>query len=412
MRQLLEQKIVQPSKVTGLEISFLPDHKLLINGVTVVLNKKQIITETALPAVSNIDDLVKKLKKDIPLSVVFNGKGIIAKQTGKIATGDHPLSAVLPNANPGDFYHTSPEEQSNPTVAVGRKDQADEILIQLKEKGFKILQASLGFEMMQNILPFMRISKDNVIETNSFILSANSETGISGFERRDHTITDKFQLPEYQVGKEYVHGSNLLAFAAAVQLITDDLQTAPGIGSLQVSNERTDFRYSRFVRAGGIGILAIAFILLLINFLVYNHYFNKNKTLQSEHSVSQNRQDKEKIILQHLKKQEALLQGGSWFQSSRISFYADRIASLTPNNTVLSSLNINPSGGSYYGEFPVIHFKTDTIQLAGSTGNAVEVNQFMHNLKLIDAFNTVSLRNYAFKKETETGTFLIEIITK
>ncbi len=60
----------------------------------------------------------------------------------------------------------------------------------------------------------------------------------------------------------------------------------------------------------------------------------------------------------------------------------------------------------------VIRFKNDTIQLAGSTDNAVEVNQFMHNLKLIDAFNTVSLRNYSFRKETETGTFLIEIITR
>ena len=409
MKQLLDQWIVQPHKVIGLEITFLPENKLLIHAITVVLKNKHISIETIFKPVKNIADLPKILKSGHPLSVVFNGKGIMVRKTN-VVSEDNPLDTILSNANPADFYHLLTEEVEMTTVCVVRKEQLQDVVAMLKENEFQVLQISLGFDVIHQLLPFLNTDSPAPIETNSFTLFINGDKNLHDFARKEIN-TDTFQQPEYNVGNQYVQSSYLLAFASAVQLISDNLSQDPPLNTTEIQETRKEFRHARYFKVSGVTLLSFVFILLLVNFLIYNYYFNKNLILQTEQTFSQDKREEEVLQLKDLTRKEQLLQVSEWLRPGKISFYADRIASLTPTNTILSSMVIYPLRHNLSGEHTVVQFRNDTIQLTGATDNVVEINQFMHNLRLIEAFKSVNLQNYTFKKDIETGNFIIEIIT-
>jgi hypothetical protein len=109
---------------------------------------------------------------------------------------------------------------------------------------------------------------------------------------------------------------------------------------------------------------------------------------------------KEKFILQY-----------GWDHPSRLSFYADRIAGLLPANTLLTSMKINPRNNSSFGYNTQLTFKNDTIQIMGTCEDPTDLNKFTNNLKNMQNFKAVNVKNYSYKKELQSGSFLMEIIT-
>jgi hypothetical protein len=407
----LQQKLIQPGKVSAVEITLLPEEKLLINGITVATRKNNIITSDKISGVQAIAQLPKQLSTANPLCVVFNGKGILVKKLTTEQT-ENPVSVLLPNANPADFYYELFPCGDFVVAAIARKELIEKYYSQLKAAGYRVLQVSLGFSVLQNILPFLNIENGKPIVTTSFILNAGGSKNISDFSLSENITTDKFQMTEYAIGDQYILSAHLLSFAAGVGLLTSDLKQSPAIDSAQLVYERTEFRFYKLFRAAGMFVLGFVFLVLLINFLIYNHYFSKNKELQATQSFSRSRLQEASALLENTHRKDLFLRKSGWTKPARISFYADRIASLTPSNTLLTTMTIHPVKTNTTGLTPVINFKTDTIQVAGTCDNPVEINQFINNLKIIQDFKEVSLKNYTYKKEQDAATFSIEIVTR
>jgi hypothetical protein len=412
MWQTLEQKIVQINKVTGLEVILLPDNKYLINGITISSNKNKISRQQEITGISAISELTQKLDSKIPLSIVINGKGILVKKMPAGQSFENPIIAVLPNANPTDFFYEAHQYSDFSIITITRKEVVEKFLKLLKDAGFAVLQVSLGFNTISNVLPFLYAENQSSIITSSFSLHTDAQKKITDYEAKETIDNDIFRMTEYAIGDQYVRSSHLLAFAAALHLMTDTLKNAPIVSSPSLIHVRTEFRYSKLFRFAGVCMLGLAFFVLLINFMIYNHYFNKNKELQVTQVFSKEKQQHNALQLENIKRKEKFLNQSGWDEPCKASFYADRIASLTPFNTMLTSMAIYPLKSNLSGEFPVMNFKTDTIQVTGTCDNPVEINQFMNNLKIITAFKTVALKNYLYKKEQETATFSLEIITR
>jgi hypothetical protein len=412
MWQALEQKIVQINNVTGLEVIFLPDNKYLINGITISSNKNKISRQQEITGISTISELTQKLDPKIPLSIVINGKGILVKKLPVGQSFENAIIAVLPNANPTDFFYEAQQYNDLSIITITRKEVVEKFLNLLKEAGFSVLQVSLGFNTISNVLPFLYADNQASIITSSFALHTDAQKKITDYEAKETIDNDTFRMAEYAIGDQYVRSSHLLAFAAALHLMTDVLKNAPIVSSPSLIHERAEFRYSKLFRFAGMCILGVMFFVLLINFMIYNHYFNKNKELQVTQVFSKEKQQQTALQLENIQRKERFLNRSGWDEPCKASFYADRIASLTPFNTMLTSMAIYPLKSNLSGEFPVMNFKTDTIQVTGTCDNPVEINQFMNNLKIITAFKTVALKNYLYKKEQETATFSLEIITR
>ena len=112
-----------------------------------------------------------------------------------------------------------------------------------------------------------------------------------------------------------------------------------------------------------------------------------------------------------IKKKERFLHQTGWMGNSRTSFFADRIASLTPEEILLTSMQIYPSSNNLSSQASNNLFKQDTILVNGTCVNPVELSTFVNNLKILSDFKEVVIKGYQYRSEKEIGSFSMEIIT-
>jgi Tfp pilus assembly protein PilN len=158
-------------------------------------------------------------------------------------------------------------------------------------------------------------------------------------------------------------------------------------------------------------MLSFIFAILMINFLLYMHYSASNAEHAASLLLTQDEQKKTAKLESEVQAKEGFLNRYGWDRPSRISFYADRIAALVPDDAMLTALRINPLITSLLGGDGLPRFQQDTIQLSGTCDDPAELNRFANNLRNISDFREINIKSYLYKKETQQGLFSMEIIT-
>ncbi len=411
MLRYIEQKILQIKKATGVEIILLSDEEFSINSTTVFLKKNKVVKEKTSTGLKSIKELAEKIDVKLPLSIVINGKGVLTKKIPDFQKNSS-IQSIIPGSNPNDFYF---ENYSNGTVSIGsaiRKETLDKILKDLKNQGLKPISVSLGLSVLNKITPFLELNNTLDIETGSFNIKLNDNKELLDFTSKSEINIEKYQSEEFRIADQYIKPLNLLSFAAALNCISDDLKTNIPISSEWIISQRSEYRYYKLFRTLGIGILSLFLLILLINFSLYNYYFKKNQTLQYSQIQNLDQQKKIKELRSKVNKKEKFLEKSGCTNTSKTSYYADRIASITPVDVLLTSLNIYPAKTNSETENGNTLFKKDTILINGVCQDPAELNTFINNLKIISDFNEVALKNYQYRNEKESGIFSIETITR
>src|ERR1700685_4512601 len=146
MFKAAKNKILQIHQATGVEICYLPDGEIIINTTTVKLNKNIVVKVNDHTFLSDLNDLRKKISVEIPIALVVSGKGVLYKQIAIAEIPSNPIEAILPTANPAEFYVEITRVNNNAFISVIRKETLDKLLFKLKDAGFKLLSVSLcGF---------------------------------------------------------------------------------------------------------------------------------------------------------------------------------------------------------------------------------------------------------------------------
>ncbi len=405
----IEQKILQINEASGIEIIILEDDKFIINADTASTKNNAIIKGKEINGLSQLSELTEKIDLAIPVSVVVNGKGVLIKKTS-LSIGNGIVQSVLPNANPNDFYFEHFSTQHNEIISIVRKETADKIIAELKRLGFKVISISLGFSAINNILPFVKADALKQIESDSLLLELGHNNEIIDFRNKDQVNNNKYQAGEYLVANQYIKPANILSFSAATGLLADDIKTSGSINKQVLYDDRREYRYFKFFKTAAWALLITFLSTLLINFLIYNKYFNKNKSIAESSLFSTQQDQKFKLLEKEVRQKERFLEQSGWTGQSRTSFYADRIAGLLPVDVLLTSMQIYPARNNPSAESGNILFKKDTIIVNGICDDPVELNQFMTSLKMLPDFTEVSIKNYMVRNES--GTFNMEIITR
>lgn len=417
MFSALQYKILQIRKAHGIEISLLPDGKMMVFAVTLRLERNRIIKEKEIRFPGSLDQLLKKLDPACPVALTINGKGVLHKKIPPEVSEGQRFEAVLPNANPAGFYVESDKYETFLSVAVVRREVLDKILEDLSRLKFRILSVRIGGGGIRWLLPYLNANGAGRLQSNhySFLLSdSGAVTGLETFSPDSESLPEKL---EYSVGDQYVYSTGLLSFAAAIELLAgmSETETPAANGSIHnaaLEKIKEEYRYFKYYMAAGRALLAFLFIILLVNFFLYNHYFNKNRQLQAAHLVSQDEVRRTEQLRSAIDARDKFLRQYGWDHPPRLSFYADRIAGLVPDGALLTNLKLCPlNTTTIYQEGGMPDFKSDTIQISGSCDDPTELNRFANNLRDIPDFREVNIRNYIYKKETGSGIFLIEIIT-
>ncbi len=374
-----------------------------ISGNYVLLRKKGSSIELEKSSENgSLDELLQQIPPSAPISVSLEGKGIIYKKIEDTEeTTKNPLQFLLPDANEVDFYlFKYPSADGYFYAAAIRKSIIEDITEKFKSHGLFLIKLFLGPFAIYNILPSIR-KENNLLKLSGYSIEISDYTIINikhGEEFHDETIA---------VGKEAVPSCLLISFASAIDYFLDqkdELNTIP-----ETEHFSREFNHKRLFNVIGFGFLGLVFIVLLINFLLFSNYRNTYNELNSELSSQKNLIERLDTLQNELKQRKEFIIEKGYLRSSRMSFYADRIAYSLPENIVLTKLTLHPLLGKIKMN-KEINFNQNTITITGKASNSSLLNQWIKQLQnKYDWIKKIIIVNYTQEEYDSPGNFSIII---
>ena len=412
LRKFNLEHITKSKTAAGVEIFILPDSSFEISVTVLKKEKSSLLTVIQKSGIKNIEEAAAAMDGKLPLILVLNGKGIIHKKVS-ISEQDTPatlLNKVLPNANLQDFcVQQTTLSASEAFVSVIRASVLNDVANELNACGLKaIVSCFLGPFTVNNLL--------GIID-QSGIDNEMLSTGRLQLQIREQQITEVQAAGEsamtvpVKVGDDKIPAQELIAFAAAMSYFVSGSEGILNSGTIGLLKE--EYTQQRKFEFRGWGFLISVFILLLINYFVFNNYWTKSNGMNATLSMNQSAVQRcEQLKKEYADKKEFLEQNGL-LENSRTSYYADRLAESLPASIQLTEMNIHPlKKKAADDESDNLFFENKRIAISGKCQRSTELNDWIKELKQKNWIADVVLMNYNQDNKTEAGLFLIDIKLK
>lgn len=316
--------ILNPSKEIHIYICSL---KLENNAVSVVHQSGQ----------SDLKSTLEKLKPHkIPLAVNFSGEGVISRVVSIHQSGS-AVDSAFPGIEKEKFYIQKFSQKNHVVVSLVNRNAIDSVLDQFKD--YAVLNISLG-----GFAPaIIRKQTDQQAPEFSFgphflVFDETMDVVNYEFKREDgEDIAVRFQGIK-------VNGRYLNAFAQAFQLFFYPQLLPVGLES-QKEDLALFYKYGQIKSASTL-LLALIFVVLLVNFLLWNSWSGEKAILENQMVFNRGMVDNRDSLTNNITIKELQVTNLRILPlSHQYLFY--EIGSVVPSGIKLRSLKINSESGVY-----------------------------------------------------------------
>jgi len=399
------EKYYRINQAAGISVDIRQDGSLAISLCIVHAEGNQLDLEKKITGISSVNELKTHLPAKFSVALNLSGKGILYKQTEKIEDIDQlSFSKILPNARFDDFYIQNFISGEFSFVSVIRKTDADKWIGQFAQLGIQLQKLSLGPFVIANIADQLNIYEGDIVIDGHYIRRNEKKLWID--YRYDQSSDDQFPI---KLASETIDKKLVIPYAAAFQLILCSQIDPVGIEvpSLETTlNQKLD---ENKLKVRGFIILAVFFLLLLINYVILSWLGAANSRLDSQVSMNDQNTDSLNKIEESVKKKEASLDTLGWEGGLNKSILIDQVASLIPAEITLSEISVNPLDHANSRAQKSIAFLKRRIRIAGNSDQIIPVNEWIARIKTRKWVKGISLDSYNFDSEHNTGRFLISI---
>lgn len=399
MWNALTKRMERFDKVVGLELNY--DGHQTRYHMAMLERKKDVVTVTAHKTnCTDLKELTALLDPKIPLVLSIDGKGVLHKLiSGATTNRAQQLSQVLPNAAVSEFHLQITPSNQGPIASVIRQDQLEEVFNTLREHPAPIVQVWLGafhVRFLGNIAEFSTYS------TQSYNLEFAGNQIINWNPIAEHPLED------YRLGDQFLPGKTAVSVASGLlPLIQQGLPETPQPEC--VIQSKNEFLGRQLIKKLGMRILLGLLALLLINFIVFQHYFTANSELEGQLFVQRTQLSELDTLKSQFKRQQQLFSQYNLNQSSSVSYYADRLAATLPKTITLEQLTIHPAKSSKQGRNKHFLFEGNQITVSGMAKDCLAVNGWSGKLKTLDWVQDARIVRCGVGDDGKLG-FLIKII--
>lgn len=370
-------------------------------GVVILHRKKTLIEITGSEQeIHSMDEIAEMVKPFGSAALIIDGRGIIHKKTEKKNTS--PLKLVLPNAREEDFYVQScGADPDHFFVSVVRKQFVTALLNEFARKNIIIHHLWMGPFVLNNALPLF---SSNECASFPYYELSIKDNRISGIDQKRGNGSNNY----LNMGDEEIPDILLPAYSAALADLTSDISGCD-LSVDAISANKKERLFKHLFKYTLWFILAFFFIVLLINFLVYDNLNKKNSAVnfrirKNEEIIKKLESLREEILQKEELVSSSGLQNKVWL--SRIS---DRIGYTLPNEIVLTLLDLNPITGKIKPDEEII-VQNNWILLRGKTRYSTVLNSWIGQLEKEDWVAKVNIRSFNQEDLRAFGEFELEII--
>jgi Tfp pilus assembly protein PilN len=393
------------NQAAGVNIHLRQDGTVMINAIHITAKGNQLNIDQKQLDIPSVKELNKHLQAKTAIALNISGKGILYKQIKKIETIEQGnFSQVLPNANIDDFYVQNFISGEQSFVAVIRRAEADGWIGQLKEQGLVPLSLSLGPFPAEHIFSQLNVYEAELQFNGHSIKRDEASHWIS--YQYDETALTPFAL---KIESEGINEKLIIPYAAAFQLILasklDRIQADAPLLNQDFKSKLADQK----LKVNGFLILAVFFLLLLINFVFFSWLESSNSILTSR--VSRFTQSSSNIqeISEQVKAKEGLLQSLGWDGGVNKSALIDQLAALMPEEISLKEIAINPVDLNSSRVQRSLVFFNLRINISGTSDKIIPVNEWMARMKTKPWVKNIQMESYTYNNELNTGQFILSL---
>lgn len=359
-------------------------HGVDILFTTVLKKAKNNLDIEAIFNSSSIENIVEKLPKKQHVFLVINNDQVLTKKIENQQTELIKLVyTAFPNINLDDFYYEVITNDTVHFVSICRRTYVDTLLTTYKEHALYIIGISLGNLIVSSCTGF--VSYNSIITSNSKVTIENKGlTSIDPAEPQESSEYDLNGLP--------TNSNHLLSLCAALVAFLDCFQSATNFDSIKQSLT-SDYRQTRlFMMSLKFGLVFIL-TMLLINFFVFNYYFNAVNSLQQTSQMNQTTKQAILVLNERVNKSQKMVEDMLKSNSSRSSFFINAIVQDLPNSILLSELNYQPvSKNIKSGQ--AIEINSNIILISGESNDSDLFSKWLTSLESINWVQHVEILSY------------------
>jgi len=393
------------SQAAGINIHINAESSVVIDGCLIAAEKDRLDFTKKITGLTSVKDLSEKLPAKALIALNITGKGVLVKQLNKVPVIDQTnFSQVLPNGNMDDFYVQDFISGEQSFVAILRKAEADKWLDALQDLGFQPLTLSLGPAVAEQINPQLNNYGDKLV-FNGHEITLNEKREWLNYQYKEGQHA-QFEL---KVDSELLDESLLLPYAAAFQLLLSTQLDLIAADTPELEAKRIGVIETQKLKVNSAIVLAVTFVLLLVNFLLFSSLSAENMQLAGQLSSTAQTSSDAESLNETIAQKELLLKNLGWEGGIRKSTYIAALAQSLPHEITWTQVSVNPVDIAATKIEKTTQFDDHRIRITGLSQNIIPVNEWVARVKINTWVKSIRLENYAYNNELETGQFTVLI---
>jgi len=342
-------------------------------------------------------NVLANLPRKYPVALVISGRGIIHKNvTIESGKESEAFDQTFPSVERHEFYVQQFQEKGIAHVSIIRKPGLDNIISLLSRSGLKIIALSLGGVVAAHLLS--QVSDLNglvAIEKHRFSFNEN---GILDRYHDAGVIEDSF---EFKIGGELIPDAQVIAYSAGFQVFLNGKLRLIKVNHHEVDDDLAYFLSTNKVKKQGFYFMLFLFAALLLSFVIFSIYNDKNLQLSNQVGQVTAAQDQVEMLNDNIHRNQAIAENLNWNGGYNYSYLVNEIGKTKPKELQLETLVFGYAKGEMAtDQGPVINIK-------GNTNNLMATNNWIYLLKEMKWATSVKLTSY--KEDSNTGQYKFEI---
>ena len=347
---------------------------------------------------SSLSELKGHLKKDVPLFLSINTSKVLTKIVEDTET-KNPEALVnnsFANLDLNNFYFEVIQMPQRPIIAISKKDYLNGIIQKLNELKIRIVHFSLGISILETITLYIQ---KRVISGSNFQIATENDL-ITKISPQPNEADIQYDMNGLTLSSIYILPfSNIIGNLIQKQGITNFREICTDL-KWKFKNQRIFNCVLKFSLVFYIG-------LLLVNFLVFDHYHDKVEILSTAVAANSSQRENLANLEASVKKKKERVETLSTSSNSKSTYYLDKLAKNVPDDILLDEIKYQPLLKSVRDSKP-IELEEHTILVSGISKDGKEFSLWLEKLEKQDWISMVETLDYDYIS-TETSNFSIKI---
>lgn len=377
-------------KCLGIELMILDTDIFSCRTTLLSLANQEIKVEKNTILEANLVSIINDLPKVYPVAITLTGKNIIHKCVEVLSDQKEDiLFRALPSIHKDDFFIQCYKEEDKAFISLMRAEIANDVLYKFKTAGINIIKFSLG--AMHTVHIWDLIHKSNVLLFDGHKLERGDDLKLKQYDFSSpalaESIVENLKIPE----------RNLLSYATAFQLLLNEKLDSIEVEVPQVQENAHLFSLKAKLKKYSIVLLGVLFMLLLISFLLFSYYSNRNSALQPLVHIKGNSEQSYLTYKQKTVKNQELLNSLGWNKDFNYSFLLIEINKEIPKYVTINEITF---GKGLYEESAKLDSE---ILINGNSKDLLNVNNWIYSLQELEWIKKVKL--IRFNEDLDSGKF-------